>query len=154
MADDFPDLHHKLCKKAAHLTTGFFYLQLKNDENDLILKTYVDAYEQEMDNIVQTANDILDKHMKENPQYKEVKDIHAAYQQFKHEIEEERSSAAIQFNNYKKALEEKYEQREKDLEDLIKSYEEEVEAITGKLSFMQELVQKTIGDDVEQKYQR
>ena len=34
MTDDFPDLHHKLSKKLAHLTQGFYYLSVKSDETE------------------------------------------------------------------------------------------------------------------------
>ncbi len=63
MADDFPDFHHKVCKRLAHLQAGFFQLNIKNDENDLIYQTLIETYEQEMDNVVRSANEIVDKYV-------------------------------------------------------------------------------------------
>jgi len=150
MSNDFPDVHHKLCKKAAHLTAAFYYLNLKNDENNLILQTTIQAYEKEMDNIIKIANDMLDKHIKDNPQYKQVKEISAAYQQFKQGIEQERKEAMQEFKDYKKAVEEKEKQRDEDIGVLIQGYEEEIDNIKEKLKALESLFGSQVdGKDLE-----
>jgi hypothetical protein len=47
----FPDLHHKMCKKVARLTRVIFILNTKNDENDVNVKVMKKAYENELNKI-------------------------------------------------------------------------------------------------------
>ena len=62
MADEFPDLHHKMSKKIAQLTKVIFHLNTKTDENDYNIRNIVQTYEQEMDIITQNANQIIQKY--------------------------------------------------------------------------------------------
>jgi len=148
MVDDFPDLHHKLCKKLAHLTTGFYHLNLKSDETDSIIQNVINTYEEEMDKIVQTANEILNKNINENPQQKEVHEIHTSYQTFKQEFEHERNASIEEFNNYIKAVEEDKRKLEEGTQNQIDTYQREVDELKEKLKYMHSLVEKALGKEV------
>ena len=149
MADDFPDLHHKLCKKLAHLTTGFYHLNLKSDETDSIIQNVINTYEEEMDKIVQTANEILTKTINENPQKQEVHEIHKSFQAFKQEFEQERKESIEEFNNYRKTVEEEKQRLKEETQIQIASYQREVNELKEKLKHMHKLVEKALGREVE-----
>jgi len=46
----------------AQLTKVIYQMNSKNDENDLMLKQYITAYEKEMDQIVNECNNIISKY--------------------------------------------------------------------------------------------
>jgi len=153
MADDFPDFHHKVCKRLAHLQAGFFQLNIKNDENDLIYQTLIETYEQEMDNVVRSANEIVDKYVKDNPQFKEVHEIHQAYQLFKQNCEEEKTAAITEYNSYKEKVEAKVQEITQQAQNEINTYKTEMEELKEKLGHMQNLVEKTLGKNLQEEYE-
>jgi len=151
MADDFsfPDLHHILCKKLALLQTGFYHLNIKNDENDLIYQTIVESYEQEMDNVVQNANTIVEKYITDNPQFKQVHEIHSAYKEFKQNFEHERSESIEKFDNYKENIEARVCEIGQDAQNQIDAYKTEVDALKERLVILNKLVEDALGRDVQ-----
>ncbi len=52
----------KMCKKVAQLTKVIFYLNTKNDEYESNLKSVVQAYETELDQVIRQANQIIQKY--------------------------------------------------------------------------------------------
>ena len=112
MADDFPDLHHKMSKKIAQLTRVIFYLNSKNDENDYNMKNVIKCYEQEIDNVVQQANDIVKKYKDSADKSNVIDEIEKNYQKFLQKVESERASSVTEFQTFKKRMED----REKDLQ--------------------------------------
>lgn len=149
MADDFPDLHHKLCKQLAALTTAIYHLNTKNDENDLTVQTYIQTYEQEMDNIVQSANQVITKHLQENAQAAELHDIHASYKAFKTQIEEARASSAHEFNMFQENMREKERAMQEEANKQVNMYKGEVDSLKEKIWHMQKLVEKLSGAEVK-----
>jgi len=149
MADDFPDFHHKVCKRLAHLQAGFFQLNIKNDENDLIYQTLIDTYEQEMDNVVRGANEIVDKYVNDNPQFKEVHEIHEAYKLFKQTFEEERTNAAAEYDKYKENVEARVQEINQEAQNQVLLYKTEMDELREKLDHMQNLVEKNLGKNLQ-----
>jgi len=149
MADDFPDFHHKVCKRLAHLQAGFFQLNIKNDENDLIYQTLIDTYEQEMDNVVRGANEIVDKYVNDNPQFKEVHEIHEAYKLFKQTFEKERTNAAAEYDKYKENVEARVQEINQEAQNQVLLYKTEMDELREKLDHMQNLVEKNLGKNLQ-----
>eukprot|EP00927_Polykrikos_kofoidii_P017576 TRINITY_DN18020_c0_g1_i2.p1 TRINITY_DN18020_c0_g1~~TRINITY_DN18020_c0_g1_i2.p1 ORF type:complete len:1107 (-),score=322.83 TRINITY_DN18020_c0_g1_i2:160-3327(-) len=58
---DRDEIHHKMSKKVAQLTKVIFHLNTRNDEADLHLASVTDAYEKEVEQIVQDANGKIHK---------------------------------------------------------------------------------------------
>jgi len=154
MGDSFPDLHHKLCKKLAHLTTGFYFLNMKNDENDVIVQNVIETYEKEMDEIVSGAQVIVDSYIKDNPQYKEAHEILMAYKEFKYTIEQERLVAAQEFNNHQLSIREKENTLKEKTQIKLNYYKQEVDDLKAKLKYMKELVEKSIGSNIDEQFKQ
>lgn len=53
---DREEIHHKMSKKIAQLTKVIFHLNTRNEESDAHLQAVVDAYEQEIESILNDAN--------------------------------------------------------------------------------------------------
>jgi len=62
MTEDFPDFHHKMSKKVAQLTKVIFHLNTKNDEYEYNIKSIVNSYEQEMEQLIKEANIAITKY--------------------------------------------------------------------------------------------
>lgn len=71
-----PEMHHKICKKMAQLTRVIYQMNTRNDENDFVTKTRIQAYEDELTRVVQECNTIIAKYKSElenNNQKEEIK---------------------------------------------------------------------------------
>ena len=55
MSDTFPDLHHKMSKKIAQLTKVIYTLNTKNDDQEMLLNGLNDAYEEEINAMLQVS---------------------------------------------------------------------------------------------------
>ena len=149
MALDFPDLHHKLCKKLAHLTTGFYHLHTRCDDNDQITKNIIEAYEREMDGLVDAANMAIENNIKQNAQTVDIYKIRNAYKTFKDKIQEERTTAEEQFNAFREAVGDQERKKQEEAQKQVNMYKKQVEDLKEKIWHMQRLVEKFVGSEVK-----
>ncbi len=97
------------------MTTGFYHLNFQINENNLINQSIIDCYEREIDKIVETANQILEKYINENPQHREVQEISNAYRAFKQDFEQQRSSSIEEYHQYISNLEREHQQLKEEI---------------------------------------
>ena len=76
------EIYDRMCKKIAQLTRVIFVLNTKNDENEALIESVVEAYEKEVESLQGEANQVvntmkrtIDK-LKENSNVQDkIKDI-------------------------------------------------------------------------------
>lgn len=154
MSHDFPDFHHMMSKKLAHLTAAFVYVNTKNDENEYILQAYIRQYELEMDNILNAANDIINKYMNENPDLQQLNDINTAFHAFKSKTEQERTASLTEFNAFKAALEKREKDVQSDAEKKVKELQQEVLALQERIEQLQIILERVAGNQVDPEEQK
>lgn len=111
-----PDLHKKICKKMAQQTRVIYQMNTRNDENDLTQKQFVNAYEREMDQIVEDCNDIitqyktqLERSNKQDEQEQEIKKI-------SDRVQKEKDASKKEFTQLKNKVEEREKKISQDYE--------------------------------------
>ena len=142
MQDELPELQHKMSKKVAQLTKVIFHLNTKNDENDFNLKNIINAYEQEMDNVVENANRIIQRYKESAEKSSVVDEIEREFKGFKDKVEHEKTQSVVEFNNYKKKIEEKEKTSMKDAETKLANYKNEVDGMKSKFLTLQQTIEK------------
>ena len=55
------EIHHKMSKKIAQLTKVIFHLHSKNEENSAMHTAIQNAYEKEIETLLQSSNSIISK---------------------------------------------------------------------------------------------
>lgn len=142
MQDEFPDLHHKMSKKIAQLTRVIYHLNTKNDEHESNLRNIIAAYEQEMDDIVDTANSMLQRYKEAIEKNTALEELEKEYKEFKDHVEHEKTQSMLEFNNFKKKLEEKDKLVSKDAETKLASYQAEIDAMKTKFAALQQAIEQ------------
>jgi chromosome segregation ATPase len=140
--DDFPDLHHKMSKKIAQLTKVIFHLNTKNDEYEYNLRAVVQAYENEMDNIVKEANASINRYKESLVEAQKNKEAEKQLRQLQEKVEAEKQKAIIEFNTYKKQCEDREAKLNRDTSGKLEIYKQEVENLRVKYEAMQKNVEK------------
>ena len=69
------ELYDRMCKKISQLTRVIFVLNTKNDENDNLVESIVDAYEKEIESITKEANSMLNNMKKAMDKMKESSNV-------------------------------------------------------------------------------
>ena len=142
MQEEFPDLHHKMSKKIAQLTKVIFHLNTRNDENEYNQRNIITAYEQEMDNVVETANRVIQRYKDAADKTSVVDDIEREFSEFKGRIEHEKTQSMVEFTNYKKKVDEREKTGLKDAEAKVANYKTEIDTMRTKFLTMQQTIEK------------
>jgi len=136
------DLQNKFSKKIAQLTKVIFLLNTRNDENDNNVKQITKAYEQEMDGVVQQANEVLKKYKESAEKAANLNELEKSYETFKNRIENERTKSVMEFNNFKNGLQEKERNIQSEVDRKINTYKYEIETMKTKFEALQKTLQK------------
>lgn len=142
MQEEFPDLHHKMSKKIAQLTKVIFHLNTKNDENEHNLRNVISAYEQEMDTVVDNANRIIQRYKDSADKSSAMDEMELEFKQFKDRIEHEKTQSVMEFNNFKRKLEEKDKGGQRDAEAKLATYKGEIDNMKTKFLTLQQTIDK------------
>ena len=151
MASEFPDTHNIMSKKIAQLTKVIFFLNTRSDDNDSITQNIIASYEQEMDNIVESANKLLQKQKAANDLGEKFKGIEKDYEDFRERIENERIKAGIEYSQYKRTIEEKERDLKTVNEKKMNAYEQEINNLRSKLENIQKALNNISEDSNGQK---
>lgn len=103
------DMHHKICKKMAQLTRVIYQMNTRNDENDLVSKMRVQAYEDELTKVVQDCNTIIGKYKSELENNNQQEEIKKKLRKLEDKVFTEKEKAKTDYTNLKG----KFDDREK-----------------------------------------
>ena len=142
MADEFPDLHHKMSKKIAQLTKVIFHLNTKTDENDYNIRNIVQTYEQEMDIITQNANQIIQKYKDAMDKSANNDEVEKNFNEFQDKIESDKNLALMEFKTFQKKVEEREKQTQIDADKKLDIYKREIDTMKMKFENLQKGIEK------------
>ena len=142
MADEFPDLHHKMSKKIAQLTKVILHLNTKTDENDYNIRNIVQTYEQEMDIITQNANQIIQKYKDAMDKSANNDEVEKNFNEFQDKIESDKNLALMEFKNYQKKVDEREKQTQIDADKKLDIYKREIDNMKMKFENLQKGIEK------------
>jgi len=105
-----PDMHYKICKKMAQLTRVIYQMNIRNDENEQLIKARIDAYEQELANVVKDCNKAISKYKADIENLNSSNDVQNKVNQLRDKIKAEQDKSKKEYLGLKKKIEER-EQR-------------------------------------------
>lgn len=112
-----------MCKKVAQLTRVIFYLNTKNDEYESNLKAVVNAYENELDNTIKQANNIIQKYKDAADQANKNTQLEAQIKKIQDNLEKEKEKSFQEFQKYKRNVEERQSKQATEAGRKLRQYE-------------------------------
>ena len=107
MANISEETHHKMSKKIAQLTKVIFHLHSKNEENQGMHTAIQNAYEKEIETILQTANQTISRQKEALAKAQDGNQLTEKVKELEAQHLAEKEASMDQFKDYKKALVEK-----------------------------------------------
>ena len=96
------ELYDRMCKKISQLTRVIFVLNTKNDENEGLVDSLVDAYEKEIESITREANSMLNKMQKNVEKMKESTNVEEKVNSIRKKCDENIISFSNEYDKFKK----------------------------------------------------
>ena len=138
------EVYERMCKKIAQLTRVIFVLNTKNDENDALIESIVDAYEKEIETLTKEASQVIGTMKKSVEKLKENMNIDEKVREINKKYDDSVYGFSLDYEKFKKEslkkermmqdeYQEKYDKMWKDLSDLRKIYENKIGEINKKL---------------------
>jgi len=107
------ELHHKMSKKCAQLVKVIFNLYVKNDEHQLYHNAQADAYESEIETIVNEANAIINEQNEILARQTQAGDPAEAIAELQQQFDDAKSQAQTELAIVKRRAEERVQQVER-----------------------------------------
>lgn len=95
------DYDLKICKKIAQLTRVIYQLNLKNEENDLIIQNCVRFYEKDIEQMYRECNNLVMKLQEDYRTFREQNDSRARVSEMREGFEWEKARLERQFSELK-----------------------------------------------------
>ena len=107
------ETHHKMSKKIAQLTKVIFHLHSKNEENSAMHTSIQNAYEKEIETLLNSSNSIISKQRDVITKAQEGDAWKAKIRDLENQHIKEKEDSQRQFEQYKTALQAKEHELEK-----------------------------------------
>jgi hypothetical protein len=99
--DKYGDSHHKMSKKIAQLTKVIFHLHTRNEENEEYQNSFTKAYENELNNVVSKANQIIHTQKSQLDKLRDQNDMKDKLKQLTIKYEAEKKDSQITYEQFK-----------------------------------------------------
>lgn len=100
MASVPEEVHHKMSKKIAQLTKVIFHLHSKNEENSAMQTAIGNAYEKEIETLLNNANNVIAKQKDALRQAQEGANLKQKVKEIEDQHTAERKQSQQQFSEY------------------------------------------------------
>ena len=98
------ETHHKMSKKIAQLTKVIFHLHSKNEENSTMSTAVQNAYEKEIETLLNSANGVISRQKEALTRAQEGEAWKAKIRQLEQQHIEDKKESQEQFKEYKARL--------------------------------------------------
>jgi hypothetical protein len=138
------EVYERMCKKIAQLTRVIFVLNTKNDENDSLIESIVEAYEKEIESLTKEASTVINTMKKNVEKMKDYVNVEEKLNFINKKYEESVYVFSSEYEKFKKEnqrrekqiqedYQEKYDKMWRDLAELRKLYENKINEMNRKL---------------------
>ncbi len=138
------EVYERMCKKIAQLTRVIFVLNTKNDENDALIESIVEAYEKEIESLTKEASSVITTMKKAVEKMKENLNVDEKINSINKKYDDSVYGFTLDYDKFKKEAtrkekqiiedyQEKYDKMWKDLADIRKIYETKISDMSRKL---------------------
>ena len=123
------ETHHKMSKKIAQLTKVIFHLHSKNEENSTLHTAIQNAYEKEIETLLNSSNTIITRQKEALTHAQEGDAWKGKIRQLEQNHVEEKKESLEQFLEYKKRLTAKEQSLDKDHQAKVADFRSQVEEL-------------------------
>ena len=85
------EFEEKICKKIGQLTRVIFYLNVKNEEQDSLVRSMMNTYQREINQVVEEANMAIEKKNQKSLLFNKIKEIETMADKLQNSIQKENS---------------------------------------------------------------
>jgi hypothetical protein len=100
------EFEEKICKKIGQLTRVIFYLNVKNEEQDSLVRSMMSTYQKEINQVVEEANLAIEKKNQKSLLFDKIKDVETIAQKLEKNIQKENSDNMGLIRTLEKEVEE------------------------------------------------
>ena len=83
------EFEEKICKKIGQLTRVIFYLNVKNEDQESLIKQMTKSYQEEIDQAVVDANKLAEKNSQKNKLIEKIENVRSNMKQIEMKIQKE-----------------------------------------------------------------
>jgi len=120
------ETHHKMSKKIAQLTKVIFHLHSKNEENSAMHTSIQNAYEKEIETLLNSANSVISKQKDSIEKAQDGEKWRQKIRDLEEQHTAEKKESHRNFDKYKAALERKEQDMEREHKQKIVDMKTEV----------------------------